>query len=327
MASQAISRATGTVWQRRFHGLSWALVAFTVGVIVSGDIVQATESGAGCGDSWPRCDGSLIPAIGDANTAVEFTHRMMTSVLSLGFVALVVGAWKLYGSGHRVWRATMWATAFLVIEILVGAALVLFGWVEDDASWGRVFADGLHVVNTFLLLGATVVVAWFAGGGSAFQVDRTRLTDRRLLAAAGIVLIIAITGTINSLADTLALSDSVDIDETPIAAILVSVRGIHPALAIGGGIGVFLLMVQLGDAASGGAFRFLLAIQAVIAAQFLVGILNIALLTPLETQIVHLVLADVIWILVVLLAARMLSAGVPGAPTLAERGAMPEGAR
>jgi heme A synthase len=308
MATKAIPSTVGTDWRRRFHGLSWTLVVFTVGVIVSGDIVQATESGAGCGESWPRCDGSLIPVIGDANTAVEFTHRIATSVLSLGFVALVIGAWKLYGTRHRVWKATVWATVFLVIEILVGAALVLFGWVEDDASWGRVFADGLHVVNTFLLLGATVVVAWFAGGGSGFQVDRTRGVDRRLLASAGVVLLIAITGTLNSLADTLALSDTVDIDETPIAAILVSVRGIHPALAIAGGIGVFALMVQLSDDASDGAVRFVLAIQAVIAVQFVVGILNIALLTPLETQIVHLVLADVIWILVMLLVARMLSA-------------------
>lgn len=311
MATEAIVTARGADLRRWFHGFSWGVLTFTIGVIVSGDVVQATQSGAGCGESWPRCDGSLIPSIGDAHTAIEFTHRMATTVLSLGFVVLLVGAWKLYGRGHRVWTATLWATGFLVLEILVGAALVRFGWVDDDASWGRVFADGIHVVNTFLLLGAIVLVAWFASGGARLHIDASRRPATLLLAAAATVLLITITGTINSLADMLALSDEVDIDETPIAAILVSVRGIHPALAIAGGIGVFYLLVQLGDAATGAAMRLVIAVQVAIAAQFLVGILNIALLTPLETQIIHLLLADTIWVLLVLLAARMLGTNAP----------------
>ena len=308
MATEVIAAPRGADLQRWFRAFAWAVLVFTVGVIVSGDVVQATESGAGCGENWPRCDGSLIPSIGDANTAVEFTHRMATTVLSLGFVVLLVGAWKLYGRAHRVWTATLVASGFLVFEILLGAALVLFGWVDDDASWGRVIADGLHVINTFLLVGALALVAWFASGGSALRVDASRRPATLLIAAAATMLLITITGTINSLADTLALSGEVDIDDTPIAAILVSVRGIHPALAIAGGIGIFYLMVQLSDAAAGRGARLLIGVQAVIALQFLVGVLNIALLTPLETQIIHLVLADTIWVLIVLLAARILSA-------------------
>ena len=306
MATEAIAPARGADLRRWFHGFAWGVLVFTVGVIVSGDVVQATESGAGCGESWPRCDGSLIPSIGDANTAVEFTHRIATSVLSLGFLALLFGAWKLYGRAHRVWTATLWASAFLLIEILIGAVLVLFGWVEDDASWGRVIADGLHVVNTFLLVGATVLLAWFAGGRPRPRLDRARRPDQLLIAAGVMVLLIAITGTVNSLADTLALSDTVDIDETPIAAILVSIRGIHPALAIAGGSATFYLMVRLAESAPAGAARYVLAVQAVIGVQFVVGILNIALLTPLETQIVHLILAEALWITLIVLAARML---------------------
>ena len=306
MATEAISTTPGTDWRRWYRVLAWSVVVFTIGVIVSGDLVQATESGAGCGESWPRCDGSMIPAIGDAHTAVEFTHRMATTILSFGFLGLVIGAWRLYGREHPVWRASIWAGVFLVIEILLGAALVLFGWVEDDASWGRVIADGLHVVNTFLLVGATVLLAWFAGGRPRPRLDRARRPDQLLIAAGVMVLLIAITGTVNSLADTLALSDTVDIDETPIAAILVSIRGIHPALAIAGGSATFYLMVRLAESAPAGAARYVLAVQAVIGVQFVVGILNIALLTPLETQIVHLILAEALWITLIVLAARML---------------------
>ena len=311
MTTEAIQTLSSTDWRRRFHAFAWAVVVFTIGVVISGDVVQATESGAGCGENWPRCDGSMIPAIGDLNTAVEFTHRMATTVLTFGFFALLYGAWKLYGRGHRVWNATLWATLFLVTEILLGAALVLFGWVDADASWGRVIADGLHVVNTFLLVGGTVLVAWFAGGAPMFRMDLERRTDRMLLGSLVLVLLIAITGTINSLADTLALSDQVDIDETPIAGVLVSIRGIHPAVAIGGGIAIFYLMTLLDDGGSSLGRRLLLGVQAVVVVQFIVGVLNIALLTPLETQITHLVLADTIWILLILLTVHLLRSGAP----------------
>jgi cytochrome c oxidase assembly protein subunit 15 len=307
MATGALTRGRTADWHRRYRTFAWALVVFTVAVIVSGDIVQATESGAGCGESWPRCQGSLVPSIGNAQTAVEFTHRMATSLLTLGFIALAVGAWRLYGREHRVWRMAAFACGVLLLEILIGASLVLFGWVETNASWGRVIADSVHVVNTFLLVGSVAMVAWFAGGGGVPRIDRRRRVDRLLLAAGVIVIAIAITGTIDSLADTLALSDEVDIDATPIAAILVDIRGIHPLLAVTGGVGIIWLMTQLSDLATGMTLRMVLLVQAVVVTQAVVGVLNIALLTPLETQIVHLILADVLWLTVLMLGARMLS--------------------
>ena len=149
-----------------FARYAWFVLAATVVVVLSGDIVQATESGAGCGNSWPRCDGSLIPSIGDAATAIEYTHRMLTTVLGLLFAGLGVWAFLRFRPHrpHRVWTATLWAGGFFVVEVLIGAALVLFDWVEEDASIGRVIADSVHVVNTFLLLGAVALVATYASG-------------------------------------------------------------------------------------------------------------------------------------------------------------------
>jgi len=296
---------------RRYRLFVWALVAFTVVVILSGDIVQATESGAGCGEHWPRCDGSLIPAIGDAHTAVEFTHRMVTTILSLGFIVMVIAARRLFGRGHLVWRTALAATGILIIEILLGAALVLFGWVEEDASWGRVFADSFHVVNTFMLVGAVALVAHFAAGHRGFRVDTSLRRDRYLLFAVVIVVAVAITGTLNSLADTLYFSDQVDVDETPIAALLVTIRGIHPAVAIGGGVIALYLVHQVSARQPGQAENLGMAIQGVIALQFLVGIFNIVLLTPLETQIVHLTLADALWLLLLIFSAHTLQQTAP----------------
>ena len=292
---------------RRYRRFVWGIVAFTVLVILSGDLVQATESGAGCGEHWPRCDGSLIPAIGDAHTAVEFTHRIVTAVLSISFIVMVVAARRLFGRGHLVWRTALWATGFLILEIFLGAALVLFGWVEADASWGRVIADGFHVINTFMLVGAVALVAHFAGGNPGFRINPAARRDRYLLAAVAILILIAVSGTLNSLADTLYFTDGVNVDETPIAALLVSIRGIHPAIAIGGGVIIFYLVHLAAAHATGTTEKLALTIQGVIGLQFLVGIFNIVLLTPLETQIIHLTLADALWLLLLIFSAHTLA--------------------
>jgi len=296
---------------RRYRLFVWGIVAFTVLVILSGDLVQATESGAGCGESWPRCDGSLIPVIGNAHTAVEFTHRVVTTVLSISFIAMVIGARKLFGRGTLVWRTTLWATGILILEIMLGAALVLFGWVEANASWGRVVADCLHVINTFMLVGSVTLVAHFAGDNPGFRIDPNSRRDRYLISSVAILITIAVSGTLNSLADTLYLSDSVDVDETPIAALLVNIRGIHPAIAIVGGAIIFYLVHLTAAQATGTVAKLALTIQGVIGLQFLVGIFNIVLLTPLETQILHLTLADALWLLILILSAYTLASPSP----------------
>ena len=55
----------------------------------------------------------------------------------------------------------------MVAEALLGAALVLFELVAHDASMKRALSVGLHLVNTFFLLGATALTAWIASGYSA----------------------------------------------------------------------------------------------------------------------------------------------------------------
>tara|TARA_Y100000588_G_C14088780_1_gene853498 strand:+ start:223 stop:1017 length:795 start_codon:yes stop_codon:yes gene_type:complete len=261
----------------------------------------------------------LFPSISDAHTAIEFTHRLATIVLSIGFIFLLVSAWKLYDRQHHIWITVLIATCFLIVEILLGAALVLFGWVESNASWGRVIADVLHVINTFLLVGSIALITWFTRGYPAPSLDFSKYPTKLLAIIVVTVLLIAITGTINSLADTLALSNEVDIHETSIALILISVRGIHPAMAIIGGLGIFYMTLQLSYVTTGGFSKPLIAIQTVVALQFLVGMFNIILLTPLETQILHLILAETLWVLVVLLVAQILTTESPTKPHLNKR--------
>ena len=279
-----------------FRRLAWVVLAATVAVIVSGDIVQATGSGAGCGESWPRCDGALVPSLEDAATGIEFAHRAATALLTGLIAALYLAARRSFAIGHPIRAAMRYVGIFFVVEVAIGALLVAFGWVEDDSSIGRLVADGLHVINTFLLIGALALVVHRARGGAGLM-----RSNRAAVVGASIILAIAITGAINSLADTLFPADTVleGLREEfgPAAPILVRVRAIHPVIAVLGGVVVFLVARRLGDETTDATARQLARlVQWVVGAQFTIGILNLVLLTPVETQILHLVGADVLWL-------------------------------
>ncbi len=82
-------------------------------------------------------------------------------------------------------------------------------------------------------------------------------------------------------------------------------RVLHPAIAVIGGGLVFMILRSLDPQGRYGR-RAAGVAMAVIGAQFVAGIVNIALLTPLETQIVHLLLADTLWIAYLFLSFELL---------------------
>lgn len=290
--------------------LSWSVLWLTVAVIIGGALVRATDSGAGCGESWPICGGQLIPEIGNYHTAIEVSHRLMTGLLGFALVALFVLVRRDFEKDHRLRRAVFAAGVLLIIESLLGASLVLFGWVEFDASIARLIVVPLHLVNTFLLVGAMTLVAFFASGGRGFRIDTSRRRDQLVLLGLGIVLVIGATGALNALADTLiqsdALSGAVPGEVQVTEPVLRQIRTIHPFVAIIGGLALFMLVRYLALDASRQVKWLALGIQGIVWAQFLIGLLNIALEVPLEIQLIHLFVADVLWIAFVLMGAYLI---------------------
>jgi len=309
----------------RISILAWTTLWLTVAVVIGGALVRATDSGAGCGESWPICGGQIIPEIGTHHTAIEISHRLMTALLGIVLVTLFQLIRRKYDKTHRLRRAVFAAGVILIVESLLGASLVVFGWVEYDASIARLIVVPIHLANTFLLVGAMTLVAFFADGGRGFRVDLSKTLDRVIAACLGIVLVIGATGALNALADTLIKSDALRpaaTDEVQVTeAVLRQIRTIHPFVAIIGGLAVYMLIRFLvGDA--GKRVRSLaLGVQGIIWAQFIIGLLNIALNVPLEIQLLHLFVADVLWIMVVLVSLHLLSerdAAVPRGATVAE---------
>ena len=283
----------------------------TVAVIIGGALVRATDSGAGCGESWPICGGQISPELGNYHTAIEVRHRLMTGLLGFVLIAVFVLIRRQYGKTHRIRRAAVAAGVLLIVESLLGASLVLFGWVEFDASIARLIVVPVHLLNTFLLVAAMALVAYFSGGGRGFKVDFKRTLDKVLVGGLGIVLVIGATGALNALADTLIKSDAL---RTPVSGellvtepVLRQIRTIHPFIAIIGGLAIFMLVRYLATGAPPRVRQLALLIQGVVWLQFVLGLLNIALDVPLEIQLVHLFVADVLWISLVVMAFHLWS--------------------
>src|SRR6201996_2136754 len=109
----------------RFEWFAWALLVYNLPVILWGAYVRVSFSGDGCGAHWPFCNGEVIPHKMAAPMAIEFTHRMMTSLDSLAVIALCVWAFLSFPRKHAIRLFSILSLVFLLIEALLGAGLVL----------------------------------------------------------------------------------------------------------------------------------------------------------------------------------------------------------
>jgi cytochrome c oxidase assembly protein subunit 15/protoheme IX farnesyltransferase len=294
--------------------IAWTALAVNVITVLGGTLVRATGSGAGCGESWPTCHGSIMPGFGEVSTRIEFSHRAVSGLALISLVILVISVYRNFPRGSAARRAVRLSAIAIVIESLLGAWLVLARLVEDDASIMRAISVPIHLVNTLFLLGALTATAWIVTRGQAI---RWLPDDRRKLwVSAGFLLFLGATGAIAALADTLFPVESVahglaaDFDST--AHFLTRLRTIHPVLAVLASA----YLLRFAASTFGRARRPALALIVLILAQLSLGVLNVLLLTPIAIQILHLLLADLIWIALLILGAELGRASVGSDPAV-----------
>ena len=311
----------------RYARYAWSVLAFNVAASAWGAFVRATGSGAGCGEHWPTCNGDVVPRAPRLETVIEFTHRVTAGMATVLVVTLAVWAWRAYPKSHPVRAGAGASVGFIFSEALIGAGLVLFGLVKDDASPLRALAMGLHLMNTFLLLASLAVTAAYAADREA----RASFEGKGAIAwavAAPLVLLVGAgaTGAIAALGDTLfhasSLAQGMRDDALATAHLFVRLRALHPLLAGLAAVAVLAsASVVTALRSSPAVLRAAFVVRVAIVAQVVAGIVNLVLLAPVGMQIVHLVLADAVWIAVVLLGARAMEgdagmerSGVVGVP-------------
>jgi heme A synthase len=211
--------------------------------------------------------------------------------------------------GHGARRFAFVSLLFVVAEALIGAGLVRFEWVAANVSEARVYVMALHLVNTFLLLAAMTLAAWFAGADGRRTVRGTGGILLPLAAALIAVLIVGANGATTALGDTLVFTAGITPEQSPLVARLVAARFYHPAMAIAAFVLVALVVFWLRPRAGVKARRRGVLVIAVFAAQLVLGAVNVLLKAPVWMQLLHLGFADLLWILLVLMAAEALASG------------------
>jgi cytochrome c oxidase assembly protein subunit 15 len=311
----------------RFARATWGLVAFLLAVVVWGAFVRATGSGAGCGAHWPVCNGQVLPRAPALQTVIEFSHRVSSGLVTLAVFAWAAWAFFDFPRGHRVRRGALLGVLAILVEGGIGAALVLFRLTGKDDSLTRAGVMGLHLVNTFFLLAVVALTGAWAGG-----LARPRLRDQGAVAALvpaaliGLV-VLGVSGGIAALGDTLfpatSLAEGFRQDVSGGAHVLLRLRVLHPLLAVA--VGTLLLVTAAVCATlrpGHSVRRTAVVLTGLVVLQLTAGMVNLALLAPVWMQLVHLLLADAVWLATVLLGAAALAEGAPrlSVPGLVEPG-------
>ncbi len=297
----------------RFTRYAWTVLGINLLVILWGAYVRASGSGAGCGAHWPLCNGVAVPRAPAVATIIELTHRITSGLALIAVVGLVVAAVRMLPKGHAARRAAYASMFFILTEALVGAGLVLFEMVAHNASLARGWWISAHLINTFLLLAALSLTAWYASGAPAPASRRIGGAGAACLALAVVALALGVSGAITALGDTLfpvnTLAEGLAQDVDGASHLFVRLRVWHPAMAVVFAIAGILTARKLSSGLRNA--RVTIMARAVIAAlilQLAVGALNALLLAPIPLQLAHLLLADAVWIALVLFSASVLAA-------------------
>lgn len=110
--------------------LKWLSVVAVIGmllILMGGALVTKTESGMGCGKSWPLCEGELIPSNITPELIIELSHRVVSGGVGIIILLLSILSWKYIGHIRETKLLAFLSIFFLVLQGLIGAAAVMWG--------------------------------------------------------------------------------------------------------------------------------------------------------------------------------------------------------
>ncbi|MGD6803535.1 COX15/CtaA family protein [Rossellomorea vietnamensis] len=134
-------------------GLKWLSVITTLGmlfVLLGGALVTKTDSGMGCGRSWPLCHGEFVPSDITFELLVELSHRLVSGSVGILVLVLAVWSWKAIGYKRETKLLAALSFFFLLAQALIGAAAVI--WSQSDFVLALHFGISLISFAAVLLL-------------------------------------------------------------------------------------------------------------------------------------------------------------------------------
>ncbi len=198
-----------------------------------------------------------------------------------------------------------------MVEAMLGALLVKLGLTAQSQSPLRPAYLALHLTNTLLLLAALTLTAHMLSRRSGYLRGSIRLVAPfGAVAAVLVVMIVGVTGSLAALGDTLfpasSLGQALAQDFSSGSGWLVRWRWTHPTVAFVASIFLIWILVRAAQRSVHWDNRGLSAlVLLLLAAQYVLGVLDVFLLAPLWLQVAHLLGADVLWVALVVLTARL----------------------
>ena len=260
--------------------------------ILAGAFVRATGSGDGCGATWPTCKGRIIPALTDTSELIEFSHRSVSGLLLIVTLIIFLKSRK-FQKGSLVKSVTNYLTFFVIFEAIIGAIIVLFEWVGLNSSLPRVVAVPIHLVNTFGLLGCYAILYKIVEDDLK---EIKSIFNRNFILISFLFLLSGATGSITALADVLFPSASFmegfldDFDKT--SEILTRLRILHPIISSALSVVLYIYSTRINK--KYGVNVKLLKTFVIVAV--LLGVFNVISNIVLPLSILHLAIADFLWI-------------------------------
>ncbi|MBT2756151.1 COX15/CtaA family protein [Mesobacillus foraminis] len=150
------------------RSLKWLAVLTTIGmlfVLLGGALVTKTESGMGCGRSWPLCNGQLVPSDITPELVIELAHRVVSGALGIMVLALSIWTWRTIGHIRETKFLAFLSLFFIVLQGLIGAAAVV--WGQND------FVLALHFGISLISFAAVFLLTLLI-----FEVDKKFEADK-----------------------------------------------------------------------------------------------------------------------------------------------------
>jgi cytochrome c oxidase assembly protein subunit 15 len=168
-----------------------AAVTFTYLHLVFGGVVRITGSGMGCGDHWPKCNGSWIPPFSSPLVMIEWTHRLLALLVILSIGALVITAWRRRADARVAGRGGVLRPAALGLALVIVVALL--GMVTVKLG-NTTLATVAHWTLALALLAVVSMAAIRAGafGGDAARADGGTVRAVRSIGAGAALAFIAV---------------------------------------------------------------------------------------------------------------------------------------
>src|SRR5439155_21441306 len=99
---------------------AYGSVVSTYILIVIGGYVTTSNSGLGCGESWPLCKGAVFPSLNNPEVVIEVTHRLFNSVVGVVILGLAIVAWTRYRDADNILTLSTTTLVALIAQVLLG---------------------------------------------------------------------------------------------------------------------------------------------------------------------------------------------------------------